>query len=166
MGRIVDPADLPAVVAEHRDRNERIAFTNGCFDLLHIGHVRYLQEARSLGDVLFVGLNSDESVRTLKGPNRPLIPEDERAEMLASLGAVDYVIVFGERTADTLIEMVRPDFYVKGGDVDPALVPEAPTVRRHGGAIVTTAKVEEHSTSNIVERVLSVYAAEIPGRKR
>lgn len=159
MGEVVNRSQLEAVLGPHRAAGRKIVFTNGCFDLLHIGHARYLREARGYGDVLVVGVNSDESVRRLKGPRRPLIPEAERAEMLAHLVSVDIVTVFSELTADSLIEQVRPDVYVKGGDIDPERVPEAPTVRRLGGVIVIAQKVEEHSTSEIIAKVLATYDA-------
>ncbi|NLI00687.1 MAG: D-glycero-beta-D-manno-heptose 1-phosphate adenylyltransferase [Chthonomonadales bacterium] len=144
---------MDASHAEHRT----VVFTNGCFDLLHIGHARYLAEARAYGDLLVVGLNSDASVRALKGPRRPLIPQAERAEMLAHLASVDYVSVFDETTADALIEVVRPRFYVKGGDVDVARIPELPTVERCGGRVIVAQYVAERSTSEIITRVLTAY---------
>jgi len=159
MGRVVDRDELARCLEEPRSHGRSIVFTNGCFDLLHIGHVRYLAEARSYGDLLVVGVNTDASVRALKGPRRPLIPEAERAEMLAHLATVDFVTLFGEPTADALIEVVRPAIYAKGGDVILERVPEAPTVRRLGGTIRIAGKVEEHSTSDIVERVLRAYDA-------
>jgi D-beta-D-heptose 7-phosphate kinase/D-beta-D-heptose 1-phosphate adenosyltransferase len=114
--KIQDRPSLSAIFRERRAAGERVVFTNGCFDLLHLGHVRYLQEARALGDLLVVGLNSDDSTRALKGPNRPLVPQDERAEVLAALACVDYVTIFEEITAVALVETLRPDVYVKGGD--------------------------------------------------
>ncbi len=157
--KFITRSRLAEVCARERESGRTIVFTNGCFDLLHIGHVRYLAEARSYGDLLVVGLNSDESVRRLKGPQRPLIPETERAEMLAHLAAVDYVSLFSETTADELIRVVRPHVYVKGGDVDPERVPELPTVKACGGRIVVAQYVAEHSTSDIIGRVLGVYQA-------
>lgn len=155
--KCVSRSVLAAECARARELGRTIVFTNGCFDLLHIGHARYLAEARSYGDMLVVGLNSDESVRRLKGPRRPLIPEHERSEMLAHLAAVDYVSLFSETTADEIIRVVQPHVYVKGGDVDPARVPELPTVLACGGRIVVAQYVAEHSTSDIIERVLGAY---------
>lgn len=157
MGKIVLRANLARELAPHRGAGRCIVFTNGCFDLLHIGHARYLAEARSYGDILVVGVNSDSSVRALKGPRRPLIPEAERAEMLSHLAAVDYVTLFDELTADRLIEEVAPQIYVKGGDIDPDRVPEAPTVRNLGGRIIIAQHVDEHSTSDIIAKVLRAY---------
>jgi len=157
VGEIVDRTELRGILEPLRQLGRRIVFTNGCFDLLHIGHARYLAEAHSYGDVLVVGVNSDASVRQLKGPRRPLIPEKERAEMLAHLASVDFVTLFDELTADKLIEEVTPHVYVKGGDIDPSKVPEAATVQRLGGTIIIAQHVDEHSTSDIIARVLSVY---------
>lgn len=128
-------------------------FTNGCFDLLHVGHLRYLQAARALGDRLVVGLNSDASVRLLKGPTRPIVSEAERAELLAGLRCVDYVTVFDEPTADTLLALLKPQVYAKGGDYLPETLPEAPTVAAYGGAIRLLPFIAGRSTSAIVERI-------------
>lgn len=154
LDRILDRETLRSTLEEQRRLGQTIVFTNGCFDILHIGHARYLADARALGDVLVVGLNSDRSVRALKGPTRPLVPEEERAEMLAHLRAVDYVCIFDEDRADTLIEAVRPDIYVKGGDYTIDQVPETPTVARLGGKTVIVPLVRDRSTTRIIERVL------------
>ena len=114
--KIQNRQSLSAILRERQAAGQTVVFTNGCFDLLHLGHVRYLQEARSLGDLLVIGLNSDDSARALKGPNRPLVPQDERAEVLAALDCVDYVTIFEEITAVALVETLRPNVYVKGGD--------------------------------------------------
>jgi D-beta-D-heptose 7-phosphate kinase/D-beta-D-heptose 1-phosphate adenosyltransferase len=131
----------------------KTVFTNGCFDLLHVGHVRYLQAARQLGDRLVVGLNSDASVQMLKGPTRPLVSEDERAEVLAALSCVDYVTIFGEKTADKLLALLRPEIYAKGGDYTPENLPEALTVRAYGGKISIIPFVPGRSTTNLVNRI-------------
>ena len=137
-----------------RDRRGRkIVFTNGCFDILHLGHVRYLQEARRLGDFLVVGLNSDSSVQVLKGPTRPIQSEMARAEILAALACVDAVTIFGEQTAANLIREVRPDIYVKGGDYTPETIIEAPIVREAGGEVKVLKFTEGFSTSKIVEKM-------------
>ncbi|HEX5598668.1 MAG TPA: D-glycero-beta-D-manno-heptose 1-phosphate adenylyltransferase [Micromonosporaceae bacterium] len=150
---VVDASALVAAVNRHRDDGSRIVFTNGCFDVLHRGHVRYLSQARRLGDVLVVAVNSDESVRRLKGPERPINPIEDRLEVLGALSCVDYVIVFEEDSPATLIEAVRPDVYVKGGDYPPEMVPEAPLVRRLGGEVRTLGFVPDRSTSAIIERI-------------
>lgn len=140
-----------------KEEGKRIVFTNGCFDLLHIGHARYLRQARALGDWLVVGLNSDESVRGLKGPSRPLILEEERAEMLASLECVDAVALFPQRTPDELIRVVVPHVHVKGGDYRKEDLPEAALVEALGGEVCILPLVEGRSTSEIVLRVLERY---------
>ena len=130
-----------------------IVFTNGCFDILHAGHVRYLTAARAEGDVLIVGLNSDASVRRLKGPTRPVNPEADRAEVLGALRAVDAVTIFDEPTAAELIALVKPDVYVKGGDYTLETLPEAAIVQRYGGRVAFIDLVEGRSTTGIIDRI-------------
>ena len=138
MGQVVDQRGLEQALARERAAGKRIVLTNGHFDLLHVGHLRSLRAAKSLGDVLVVGLNSDASVRARKGPERPLVPQEERAELMAALNPVDYVIVFDDLTAERLAELVRPDVYAKGADysaagqIDPTRLPEAQVVALHG----------------------------------
>ncbi len=155
--KIVTREALAQALERRRRRGDKIVFTNGCFDLLHVGHVRYLAQARSHGDLLVVGLNSDSSVRALKGENRPLAPEADRAEMLAGLEAVDYVCVFDESRPDSLIEVVRPDVHAKGGDYREENLPEAEIVRRYGGRIEIMPLVEGKSTTNVIARILQVF---------
>jgi D-beta-D-heptose 7-phosphate kinase/D-beta-D-heptose 1-phosphate adenosyltransferase len=132
-------------------------FTNGCFDLLHVGHVKYLQQARRLGDILVLGLNSDASIRRLKGANRPLINEHERAHILAALSCIDYVVLFDEDTPLELIDMLRPDILVKGGDYTPETVVGREAVERYGGRVELIDLVDGRSTTNIIERILDRY---------
>ncbi|MFF3867427.1 D-glycero-beta-D-manno-heptose 1-phosphate adenylyltransferase [Micromonospora sp. NPDC001898] len=150
---LVAPDELADIVAGHRDAGRSVVFTNGCFDVLHPGHVRYLQQARALGDLLLVAVNSDGSVRRLKGPDRPVNPVEDRVTLLAALSCVDHVVVFEEDSPAALIETVRPDVYVKGGDYPPEMVPEAPLVRRLGGQVRTLGYVPDRSTSAIIERI-------------
>jgi rfaE bifunctional protein nucleotidyltransferase chain/domain len=150
---LVDARTLAAAVRRHRADGARIVFTNGCFDVLHRGHVRYLEQAGELGDVLVVAVNSDDSVRRLKGPDRPVNPVEDRVAVLAALSCVDYVVVFAEDSPASLIEAVRPDVHVKGGDYPPEMVPEAPLVRRLGGEVRTLGYVPDRSTSAIIERI-------------
>ncbi|SCL24778.1 rfaE bifunctional protein, domain II [Micromonospora nigra] len=150
---LVGGADLTAIAAEHRAAGRSVVFTNGCFDVLHRGHVRYLEQARALGDVLVVAVNSDGSVRRLKGPDRPVNPVEDRVALLAALSCVDHVVVFEEDSPAALIEAVRPHVYVKGGDYPPELVPEAPLVRRLGGQVRTLGYVPDRSTSAIIDRI-------------
>ncbi|MEU8286970.1 D-glycero-beta-D-manno-heptose 1-phosphate adenylyltransferase [Micromonospora sp. NPDC048905] len=152
---LVGTDELDAIVAEYREAGRSVVFTNGCFDVLHRGHVRYLEQARALGDLLIVAVNSDGSVRRLKGPDRPVNPVEDRGALLAALACVDHVVVFEEDSPAALIEAVRPDIYVKGGDYPPELVPEAPLVRRLGGQVHTLGYVPDRSTSAIIERIRS-----------
>lgn len=138
-----------------REKGATVVFTNGCFDVLHAGHVRYLAKARAMGDFLVIGLNSDASVRRLKGNNRPINTEDDRAEVLDALRAVDAVTIFGESTAEALIEIVRPDVYVKGGDYTLETLPEAKIVKEYGGRVEFVPLVEGRSTTNVIERIRS-----------
>jgi rfaE bifunctional protein nucleotidyltransferase chain/domain len=154
--KVVTRAELERLAEAWASEGSTTVFTNGCFDLLHVGHTRYLQAARALGDRLVVGLNSDASVRGLKGPNRPILPEAERAELLAALACVDYVLIFDEPTADAAIRAARPDLYVKGGDYDPDAIPETPLVRSLGGAVRVLPFVEGRSTTSLVARIQSL----------
>ena len=144
---------LDAAVKSARSAGLRIVFTNGVFDLLHPGHVRYLQHARNLGDMLVVGLNADASVRRNKGPGRPIIPEHERAEVLAALECVDAVVVFGEDTPAEIVRLVQPDILVKGADWPADQIVGRDTVEARGGRVVLVPVEQGHSTSAIVERV-------------
>ncbi len=146
--------ELAAWVATLRASGRRIVFTNGCFDLLHSGHVSYLAQARALGDVLVVGLNTDESVRRLKGPARPIVPLEDRIAVLSALRSVDLIAAFAEETPAELIRAVRPDVFVKGGDYSRERLPEAALVEELGGAVTILPYLSERSTSAIVERIL------------
>ena len=136
-----------------REAGQQVAFTNGCFDILHAGHVRYLNEARAQGDCLVLGLNSDESVRRLKGPERPINSELDRAEVVGALKSVDYVVLFGEQTAESLIAKVRPAVYVKGGDYTVDTLPEAKIVQSYGGRVHFVKMVEGRSTTNVIKKI-------------
>lgn len=153
--RLLDAAQLAATVAGHRAAGQRIVFTNGCFDVLHRGHVAYLDQAKRLGDVLVVAVNSDRSVAALKGPDRPVIPLEDRAAVLAALSCVDYLIAFDEPSPVRLLEQVRPDVYVKGGDYTPEMIPEASVVRRLGGQVRVVDYLADRSTSAVLERIRS-----------
>jgi rfaE bifunctional protein nucleotidyltransferase chain/domain len=143
---VVDVAALVVEVGLARASGKRVVLTNGVFDLLHVGHLRYLCQARQEGDLLVVGVNADASVRALK-PGRPLVPESERAELVAALWPVDYAVVFGEPTADGLLRALRPDVYVKGGDYTEDRLPEAGTAREVGARIVIVPLVPNRSSS-------------------
>jgi len=153
--------DVLSVALEHvREKGRRIVFTNGCFDLLHAGHVQYLQKARRLGDLLVLGLNSDQSVQRLKGPKRPLIGENERAHILAALDCIDYVCLFDEDTPLELIRAVKPDILVKGGDYSPEGVVGKEIVESYGGRVEIIEFVAGKSTTNIIDKVLRAYQEE------
>ena len=134
----------------------KIVFTNGCFDVLHFGHIHYLLKAKELGDILVVGLNSDDSVRRLKGPARPVNGEKERAFVLAALSCIDYVTLFEEDTPEELIKVVRPDVLVKGGDYDISTIVGADFVQRNGGTVTTIPFVEGFSSTRIIEQLNSL----------
>jgi D-beta-D-heptose 7-phosphate kinase/D-beta-D-heptose 1-phosphate adenosyltransferase len=159
--KILDRHLLATEVQHRQQAGERGVFTNGCFDLLHLGHVRYLQEARALGDFLILGLNNDAGVRLLKGPARPLVPEQERAEILAALSCVDYVIVFAEPTASPLLQLLQPAIYVKGADYanahddqpDTSRLPEAKVVQQYGGMVRLIPYLPHHSTSELIAAI-------------
>lgn len=148
---------LISILRIARRQGKQIVFTNGCFDLLHIGHIRYLQKARSLGDLLVVGVNGDGSVRRQKGSNRPIVPEMERAEVLASLACVNYVVLFGEETPLRLIETLGPDILVKGEDWAPDEIVGRDTVKKNGGRVARIRLVPGASTTQIVRRILRRY---------
>jgi rfaE bifunctional protein nucleotidyltransferase chain/domain len=154
-GKILELPELVARVAQMRDAGKRLVFTNGCFDLLHVGHVRYLAAARALGDALILGVNGDESVRALKGPNRPINRERDRAEVLAALEAVDLLTIFPEPRATRLLTAVRPDIYVKGGDYTPETLneEERTTLDQIGAEIHIIPFEPGYSTSRIIEQL-------------
>jgi rfaE bifunctional protein nucleotidyltransferase chain/domain len=153
MGHVVSKAELADRLAPYRGQSV-IVSTNGCFDILHVGHLRYLQAARALGDVLVVAINSDASVRNLKGPNRPIVNENDRAELLAGLSCVDFVVMFDDPTPAELLKIIRPNIHVKGAQYDEATLPEAPLLKELGAEIKLVDMVNGKSTTNIVERIL------------
>ena len=148
---LVDRKSIPNLREELK--NKKVVFTNGCFDILHVGHVRYLTTAKTFGDVLIVGLNTDESVKKLKGESRPINNQADRAEVLLGLKAVDYVVFFGENTAENLIAELKPDVYVKGGDYMLETLPEAKIVQGYGGRVELVNLVAGKSTTNIIEKI-------------
>lgn len=157
-GKIKSRRQLRPLLKRLQARGRRIVFTNGCFDLLHVGHIRYLEKARKMGDALVVGLNSDRSVRRIKDRGRPIIPEKERAELLAALACVDYVTVFDEPDPKRLIQGLNPDILAKGGDWPKDRIIGGDLVRARGGKVVTIPLVPHASTSHIIHRVLRRYA--------
>lgn len=156
MSRVLDRAAAAAWSAAHRAAGRRVVFTNGVFDLLHAGHVRYLETARGFGDALIVALNSDESVRAIKGPSRPINPQEERAEMLAALACVDAVVIFDEETPAAIIEAIQPDVLVKGADWQAGAIVGREFVESRGGRIERVALEEGRSTSVIIAKAQSL----------
>ena len=151
--RILERNRLIARVAIARKGGARVVFANGCFDILHVGHVRYLEAARGLGDLLVVGVNGDEQVRRLKGEGRPFVPERERAEVIAALRAVDYVTVFHEPTVTELLLALRPDVHAKGTDYTEESVPERDVVRSFGGRVQIVGDSKDHSSTEMLRKV-------------
>jgi D-glycero-beta-D-manno-heptose 1-phosphate adenylyltransferase len=151
--KIVTRESLRDKLAEHKQRGQRIVFANGCFDTLHVGHVRYLDGARREGDILVVGVNADSSVCALKGPGRPILDEKARALLVASLRAVDYVILFSEPSVESLLEALRPDVHAKGTDYTLDTVPERATAARLGIRVAIVGDPKDHSTRNLLESV-------------
>lgn len=150
-----DPQWLAARVASYRATGHRIVLTNGCFDILHAGHVSYLERARELGDILIIAVNSDTSVSRLKGPSRPINPLEDRIQVLAALRCVDYLVPFDDNTPSNLIRIIRPDIYVKGGDYTKQTLPEASLVEQLGGDVQILPLVKNRSTTSIIERIRS-----------
>lgn len=141
------------LVESHRRQGRKVALANGVFDLLHVGHVRYLEGARQLADVLVVAVNSDASTRANKGEGRPVIPEDERAEMVAALGCVDHVVIFDQRTVVEVIRALRPDVHVKGTDYTPESIPEREEVEAYGGRVAVAGDPKDHSTTELIRKL-------------
>lgn len=151
--KILPRSKARELAAQLRREGKRLVLANGAFDLLHVGHARYLWAAKGLGDVLIVGVNSDSSVRALKGAPRPIVPEEERAELLAHLGCVDYVVIFPETTVSALLRDLQPDIHAKGTDYSPETVPEREVVREWGGRTVICGDPKDHATSELVARI-------------
>lgn len=158
--RIVDRPRLREAIAAAKKDGQRIVFANGCFDVLHVGHVRYLEAAKALGDLLIVAINSDEQARRLKGEGRPLMPQDQRAEIVSALAAVDFVTIFDEPTVAELLLALKPDIHAKGTDYTEDTVPERDVVRSYGGRVAIAGDPKDHSSSEMIEKVSSKEWAE------
>jgi rfaE bifunctional protein nucleotidyltransferase chain/domain len=154
-GKIKSIEEIKGIASRMRSTGRKIVFVNGCFDLIHAGHVRYLQHARELGDALILGINSDACVRRLKGPGRPLQSEKDRAEILASMDCVDYVIVFNEPTVDAILMDLKPDIHAKGTDYTADSVPERATVLAYGGQTKIVGDAKNHSTRDLIQTILN-----------
>ena len=155
--KIHQRSELTSVLQQAKSDGNVVVTTNGCFDVLHLGHLRYLQAARQLGDLLVVAVNSDSSVRHLKGANRPLVPEEERAEMLAGLECVDYVVIFPELTPIDLLSELKPSIHVKGGDYKLEQLIERDVVEANGGQVIVGLNVPGKSTTNLIEVICERY---------
>ncbi|MBI2252402.1 MAG: D-glycero-beta-D-manno-heptose 1-phosphate adenylyltransferase [Armatimonadetes bacterium] len=145
--------ELKSIVQNLKTQNKKIIFTNGCFDILHLGHITYLREAKNLGDILIIGLNSDESIKKIKGNSRPILPQNERAEILAALEMVDFIIIFNEETPENLILEFKPDIQVKGGDYKKEDLKEAEIVKNYGGKVIIVSFLDGYSTSNLINKM-------------
>jgi D-glycero-beta-D-manno-heptose 1-phosphate adenylyltransferase len=154
MGRVVSREALMTAIASERRSGKTIAFANGCFDLLHVGHVRYLRAAAAEADVLVVAINDDRSVSDLKGPGRPILPAADRAELVAALRGVDYVVIFSEPTVAPLLLALTPDVHCKGTDYTADTVPERETVRGYGGRVAIVGDPKDHSTRDLLSRIV------------
>lgn len=155
LSKIIQREDLAQTMKTVRASGEKVVFTNGCFDILHVGHVRYLAAAKSEGNILVVGLNSDESVKSIKKENRPIIPQEQRAEVLSSLWCVDYVTLFDEPDPLSLIKVVQPDVLVKGADWPEEEIIGADFVKKNGGRVVRVSVVSGVSTSRIIQQIIN-----------
>jgi rfaE bifunctional protein nucleotidyltransferase chain/domain len=157
MGKIVNLDQLIRIRKKAKRDHKKVVFTNGCFDILHRGHIECLKKAKSFGDLLIVGLNSDSSVKKLKGDKRPILPQDDRAEILASLGMVDYVCIFEEETPQKIISALIPDVLVKGSDYKKKEIVGKDVVEAHGGKVLTVKEIRGKSTKNIIQKIIARY---------
>ncbi len=160
MGKILSRHDLQTEIDALHRQGKKIVFTNGCFDILHVGHVRYLREAKKKGDALVLALNSDRSVQAIKGDKRPIVPEEERADVMAALEMVDYVTIFEELTPLALIETLKPDVLIKGGDWEEEKIVGRDAVLSWGGQVAVIPEIKGASTTNIVEKIRTVYGGD------
>jgi rfaE bifunctional protein nucleotidyltransferase chain/domain len=157
--KIKNIEELKTITQQLRADGRKVVFANGCFDLLHVGHIRYLENARALGDVLVLGLNGDAGVSALKGNGRPLQCAGDRAEMLASLACVDYVLMFDDLTVDGILNELRPDIHAKGTDYTEDSVPERETVRSYGGKVVIAGDPKDHATRDLIKTIVTRFSS-------
>jgi len=155
--KIKSPNQLKKILGVLKRQGKKIVFTNGCFDIVHVGHIRYLSQARKLGDILVVGLNTDRSVRTIKGEKRPLVCENERAEVLSALKVVDYVVLFDEPDPLALIKALKPSILVKGADWPEDKIIGADVIKQSGGRVVRIPLVPGSSSTNLIEKIIKAY---------
>jgi rfaE bifunctional protein nucleotidyltransferase chain/domain len=159
---VVSESELVEAIARDREANRTVAFANGCFDLLHVGHVRYLQASAAEADRLIVAVNDDRSVAALKGEGRPILPASERAELVGALRGVDYVVVFGDATVERLLRLVKPDVHCKGTDYTVATVPERSVVAAYGGRTAIVGDAKQHATRELLARIAGTVNGELP----
>jgi len=157
--KIKEFEDLKEIVLQHQAAGETVVFANGCFDLLHVGHIRYLRNARKLGDILILGVNGDAGVSALKGRGRPLQSAGDRAEILASLMCVDYVLIFDDPTVDRILKELKPDIHAKGTDYTEENVPERQTVRSYGGKIAIAGDPKDHSSRDLIKTIVDRFGS-------
>ena len=155
---LLSQRDIQKKVKQLQENGKKVVFTNGVFDILHVGHLTYLEEARELGDVLIVGVNSDRSVKTNKGDKRPINSEKNRAEMLLGLKFVDFTVIFDEKTPENLLDLLKPDIHVKGGDYKKEDLPETEIVEKNGGEVKILSFVDNISTTEIINKIIDVYS--------
>lgn len=155
---LLSQEEMQKKIKELQESGKKVVFTNGVFDILHVGHLTYLEEARDLGDVLVVGVNSDSSVKTNKGDKRPINPEKFRAEMLLGLKFVDFTVIFDEKTPENLLNLLKPDIHVKGGDYRKEDLPETEIVEKNGGEVRILSFVDNISTTEIIKKIINVYS--------
>ncbi len=155
--KIISVTELREIRKNYKKNGKKMAATSGCFDLLHAGHLMYLQEAAAYGDCLAVFLNNDASVQNLKGDKRPIVPQEERAYLLSGLEMVDYICLFGEETPCTVIGEVQPDYFIKGGDYQGIHIPEMDTVHAYGGHVEYVHLAEGHSTTDLIHKIMEIY---------
>jgi len=155
--KIININELKNIVEELKGQNKKIVTTNGVFDFLHIGHIRYLQEAKKLGDTLIVAVNSDSSTKQIKGPKRPLNNENDRAEALAAVECIDYVTIFNEENPIKFLEEIKPNIHVKGGDYDMSQIIEKEVIEKNNGKVILIPKVKGYSTTDFIKRIIKLY---------
>ncbi len=159
--KILNKSELKSIVETLKNQKKKIVTTNGVFDILHIGHIRYLQEAKKLGDILIVAVNSDSSVKRIKGPKRPLNNENDRQEALAALECVSYVTTFNEENPIIILKEIKPDIHVKGGDYDISRIIEKDAVEKNNGKVVLIPKVKGYSTTDFIRKIVELYKTKI-----
>lgn len=155
---LLSQEEMQKKIKELQESGKKVVFTNGVFDILHVGHLTYLEEARDLGDILVVGVNSDRSVKTNKGDKRPINPENFRAQMLLGLKFVDFTVIFDEKTPENLLDLLKPDIHVKGGDYRKEDLPETEIVEKNGGEVKILSFVDNISTTEIIKKIINVYS--------